>query len=257
MNLMINNDFSKNYASNSQKSKNITEPWILENFPCPFCKSKLKQYPANNKCSDYYCEKCDEDFELKSIKGKFSKKKITGSEYFSTIEKINTKKPNWILLERNDIQVTGLTLIPNYFFYNDMIEKRNELSSKAQRAGWTGCLIRVDMIPSFAKIQFVKNGVEVSEKIIKYKLSMINRFKNIDTEKKDWKLILMYLIDRIPDTIFSLNELYSNIDEFKLSHPNNNFIKENIRHTLQLLRDEGYVKFLDSEGYKGIYLKLF
>lgn len=257
VNIKINKDLGDNYSSNSQKSKNITEPWILDNFQCPFCNVKLKQFEANNKCADYYCPRCNDEFELKSIKGKFSKNKITGSEYFSTIEKINSKKPHWILLERNDEQVTGLTFIPKYFFYNEMIEKRKELSSKAQRAGWCGCLININMIPSFAKIKYIKDGVEVNKKIINYKLDMVNRFKNINSESKNWKIIILSLIDRIPETVFSLDDLYVSIKELRIEHPANNFIEEKIRQTLQILRNEGYIRFLDTEGYRGLYQKLF
>ena len=59
----------------------------------------------------------------------------------------------------------------------------------------------------------------------------------------------MSLIDKIQETIFSLMNLYSNIEELRIEHPENNFIKEKTRQTLQILRDEGYVRFLDSEGY--------
>lgn len=257
MDLKINKNLGDNYSSNSQKSKNITEQWVLENFQCPFCNVELKQFEANNKCADYYCPRCNDEFELKSIKGKFSKNKITGSEYFSTIEKINSKKPNWILMERNDVQVTGLTFIPKQFFYPEMIEKRKKLSSKAQRAGWCGCLIHINMVPSFAKIQYIRDGIEVNRKIINYKLDMVNRFKDMDSERKSWELIVLSLIDRIPETIFALDDLYVSINELKIDHPTNNFIEEKIRQTLQKLRNEGYIRFLDSQGYRGLYQKLF
>ena len=40
-------------------------------------------------------------------------------------------------------------------------------------------------------------------------------------------------------------------------HPDNHHIDARIRETLQQLRDEGYIKFLDKEGFKGLYQKLF
>lgn len=257
MDLKLNSKLGNNYKSNSQKSKNITEPWLLENFNCPFCKSKLIQYGANNKCADYYCKHCDEDFELKSKKGKFSKTKITGSEYYSTVNKLNSRKPHWIFLERNDEQVTGLTFIPKYFFYDEMIEKRKELSEKAKRSGWNGSLIHIDMIPSFAKIQYVRNGKEIDNKIIKYKLMMVDKFKNIDAKNKGWKLLILSIIDNLPENIFSLNDLYEHVNELKIIYPDNKNITAKIREMLQLLRNEGYVNFLDSKGYNGLYQKLF
>lgn len=105
MNLMLNTDLGNKYKrSNSQKAKAMTEAWISENFNCPFCNVKLSQYSPNNKCADFYCKKCNEDFELKSVKGKFSKSKIIGAEYNTTIEKIKTNNSNWLLLERLTIK---------------------------------------------------------------------------------------------------------------------------------------------------------
>ena len=203
MNLILNTDLGNIYkTSNSQKSKIITEAWVLENFNCPFCNAKILQYPPNNKCADFYCQNCNEDFELKSTKGKFSKNKIIGAEYNSTIQKIKTHGSNWLLLERNDFSVTGLTLIPKYFFYDDMIQERKPLSDKAQRKGWIGCMIYINMIPSFGKIQFVKNAKEIDKKIVQYKLDKVSKFKNVNIKNKNWKLIVLSLIDALPDNIF-------------------------------------------------------
>lgn len=259
MNLLLDTKLADAYKiSQSQKSKALTEPWVLNNFNCPFCNSKLYQHHANNKCADFYCKKCNEDFELKSCCGKFSRNKITGSAYEATVEKISSNKSsNWILLERNDEKVTGLIFIPKYFFYSDMIEKRNPLSDSAQRKGWIGCLIHLNMIPSFGKIQYVKNGKEVNKKLIKYKLDRAIKFKNIDPKHKDWKLEILSIIDSIPETTFSLDDLYEHIEALKPNHQKNSNIDANIRGTMQCLRDEGYIKFLDSEGYRGLYQKLF
>ena len=109
----MDTNISGNYKNNSQKARVITETWVLDNFKCPFCNSKLTQYTANNKCADYYCKKCNEDFELKTINGKFPKDKMNGAGYQATLDKINSdKSSHWILLEHSNFVVSGLTFIP-------------------------------------------------------------------------------------------------------------------------------------------------
>ena len=258
MNLIMDKNISDKYANKSQKARIITESWLLDNFNCPFCHSKLKQYTANNKCADYYCKKCNEDFELKTINGKFSKTKINGAGYQATLDKINSdKSAHWILLEHRDFVVNEITFIPKYFFYDEMIEPRKKLTETAKRAGWQGCRIALNMIPSFGKITYIKNNKEIDKKIINYKLLKVSAFKNSNLKNKSWKLELLSIIDSIPETIFSVNDLYEFIPELEKKHSNNHHIDAKIRETLQQLRDEGYVKFLDTEGFKGLYQKMF
>lgn len=258
MNFVMNTDISKNYKNKSQKARVVTETWVLNNFKCPFCHSKLIQYTANNKCADYYCQKCNEDFELKTINGKFPKDKINGACYQTTLNKINSdSSPHWILLEHNNFIVNSLIFIPKYFFYDEMIEPRKKLSATAKRHGWQGCKIALNMIPSFGKVSYIKNNREVNKKIIEYKLKKVTAFKKSDLKSKNWKLEILSMIDLIPETIFAINDLYSSIPMLEQKHPDNHHIDAKIRETLQQLRNEGYVKFLDSEGFKGLYQKLF
>lgn len=113
------------------------------------------------------------------------------------------------------------------------------------------------MIPSFGKISYIKNNKEVDKKIINYKLGKASAFKKSNLKNKNWKLEILSLIDSIPETIFSASDLYEFIHELEKKHPDNNHIDAKIRETLQQLRDEGYVKFLDKEGFKSLYQKLF
>lgn len=68
MNLQLNVSVGNGYNSSRQKARVITEKWIFENYNCPFCGGRLEPFPNNHKCSDFYCAKCNEKFELKSKK---------------------------------------------------------------------------------------------------------------------------------------------------------------------------------------------
>lgn len=258
MDFVMDTNISGNYKSKSQKARIITEAWISNNFKCPFCNSKLTQYTANSKCADYYCKKCNEDFELKTINGKFPKDKMNGASYKATVNKIRSNRSShWILLEHSDFVINGLTFIPKYFFYDEMVEPRKRLSESAKRHGWQGCRISLRMIPSFGKISYIKNSKQVDKKIIDYKLGKVSTFKKSDLKNKNWKLEILSIVDSIPETVFSINDLYELMPMFEKKYPSNHNIDAKIRGILQQLRDEGYIKFLDTEGFRGLYQKLF
>ena len=88
-----------------------------------------------------YCDKCKEDYELKSKKNKFGKKIVDG-EYNKMIEKISSNKPsNFFFLAYKDGAVVDLFTILKFFFTPAIIEKRKPLSENARRAGLVGCNI--------------------------------------------------------------------------------------------------------------------
>ncbi len=70
-----------------------------------------------------------------------------------------------------------------------------------------------------------------------------------------WKEDLMTVIEdkwSIGD-IFTLNEIYELEEYFLKLYPENNNIKDKLRQTLQYLRDDGILEFIDNNGiYKRI-----
>ena len=91
----------------------------------------------------------------------------------------------------------------------------------------------------------------------KWSLHFNAQIKKSDLKNKNWKLEVLSIVDSIPETIFSANDLYEFIPMLQKKHPENHHIEARIRETLQQLRDKGYIKFLDTEGFKGLYQKLF
>jgi len=47
---------------------------------------------------------------------------------------------------------------------------------------------------------------------------------------------------------FVLNDVYRHEPHFSSIHPNNRHIREKLRQTLQHLRDEGLIAFVDDQG---------
>lgn len=254
MNMKLKVELGESYNSSRQKARVTTESWVIENCKCPFCGGELKSFKNNNKCSDFYCGKCNDSFELKSKKGKFSKT-INGSEYKTTLEKVRSNEnPNWLLLEHDGLNVTGFVLIPKYFIYDEMIIPRKPLGQNARRAGWQGCKLDLEKLPSFGKISLIKDCRVTEGKIVNYRLKQAECFKNSNIKEKGWKLEILSYVDSLSDNVFTYNQMKSFFPVLKESHPNNNHIDKKVSQVLQQLRDLGFIRFIDNDG---LYMKLF
>lgn len=71
-------------------------------------------------------------------------------------------------------------------------------------------------------------------------------------KRSTWRDDILECIDRIPSRKFTLDDLYAFEPELQKKYPLNHHITDKIRQQLQLLRDEGYIAFLEP----GIYQKL-
>ena len=73
MNLYFNINLAEGYKSSTQIARRLTEDWVLNNSYCPSCgEISLNEFENNRPVADFYCEKCNEEFELKSKGGKLS-----------------------------------------------------------------------------------------------------------------------------------------------------------------------------------------
>jgi Dam-replacing family len=87
------------YSSGSQKAKAWTEAWVGAWAYCPHCgNAKISSFPNNSPLADFFCTSCDEEFELKSQKGKFGAKVLDG-EFKTKCERLAaSNNPNLLLL---------------------------------------------------------------------------------------------------------------------------------------------------------------
>ena len=59
-------------------------------------------------------------------------------------------------------------------------------------------------------------------------------------------------MNRLPQSEFALDDIYSFEDALKQKHPQNKNVKPKIRQQLQMLRDKGFVEFLGNGQYRKI-----
>ena len=238
------------YKSNSQAIRILSESWLSENMYCPCCGNiVLKKFENNQPVADFYCEKCKEQFELKSS-GKKIENKIVDGAYTTAIDRVNSKtNPDLFVLQYSGYEVRNLVVVPKYFFTPSIIEKRKPLSENARRAGWVGCNILYGQIPLQGKIKIITNGEIVSPEIVLKEYQKASRLNIDNIEKRGWLFDVLNCVDKISNDRFSLEDMYKFERLLKIIHPQNNNIKDKIRQQLQLLRDRGIIEFIDNQGH--------
>lgn len=252
MKLRLETEIAVNYKSPSQKSRVITESWVASNIYCPACGIDIKKYESNRPVADFYCTRCFEDFELKSKANSIGSKVVDGA-YKTMLERLaSSSVPSLFLLKYSsqDYSVLDFFTIPKHFFISNIIEQRHPLSPDARRAGWVGCNILLDGIPSSGRIFYIRNKrIEPKNTVLgAWKKTLFLRDEKEDLSK-GWILEVMRCIDAIGKKEFNLDDIYAFEKELSVVYPNNKHIKDKIRQQLQFLRDKGYLNFIGKGRY--------
>jgi type II restriction enzyme len=229
MSLQMNLVLAQGYSRKSQIARVVTEDWFLKNGFCPSCSNDLLGVNNNAQVHDFSCSACSDQFELKSFYGK-PPSKVNDGAYDSMMKRVvDTKSPHFFFLGYDQSYVVvDCFAVSNYFFQSSTIEKRKPLALTARRAGWVGCLIKLDQIPNIGKIKLVENGKLVQRDIVSAtwnKTRFLSEQKNIQT--RGWTLDVLSCVEKL-NTNFSLNELYKFEDLLSAKHPENNHIKDKI-----------------------------
>ena len=256
MDLNFNMSKARDYTSNSQIARVLTENWVQSNGYCPNCGcDRLDAFKNNMPVADFYCDACSEQFELKSKGAETVGCKIVDGAYKTMIERIQSdNNPHFFFLtyNKNTWSVNNFLIIPKHYFTSKIIEKRNPLKATARRAGWVGCNIDLTRVPSNGHIYIVQNGRSIKKDIVQSKWQSTSFLKQQKGEARGWTLDVMNCIDAIQGDTFTIKDIYAFEEKLKVLYPSNNFIKDKIRQQLQLLRDKGLIIFKS----RGIYEKV-
>ena len=239
------------YRSGSQRARAWTERWIGDWVYCPNCgHSNVSQFENNRPVADFYCTSCSEEYELKSQKNKFGKKVLDGT--FGTMrERLRaSNNPSLFLLnyDLKSLSVINLIVVPKHFFVLEIIEERKPLAPTARRAGWIGCNILLNEIPSTGKIFLVRNRKQLPKESVLAEWRKTLFLRDAGTAARGWLIEVMKCVEAIGKREFEINDVYAFESRLGSLYPNNKHVKQKIRQQLQVLRDQGYLEFI-SRGY--------
>jgi len=254
MKLTLDIQLATDYKSQSQKARILTENWVDNQIYCPNCGHlNIDKYPNNQPVADFYCPNCREDYELKSKQGSIGIKIVDGA-YRTMMERLRSSgNPNLFLLsyDFSTFNIYNFLVVPKHFFIPGIIEKRRPLAQTARRAGWVGCNIVLQNLPSAGKIFFVKNSViEPKEKVISQWQKTLFLREEKEISAKGWLLDIMMCVEKLGRKDFLLDDVYIFENELSKLHPENKHIKDKIRQQLQILRDKKYLKFIARGKYR-------
>jgi type II restriction enzyme len=250
--LQCNTDLASAYKAGPQIARVLSEDWCTRELYCAACDSnRLKRSRTNTPSLDFACPRCEQLYELKSLK-KWNPKKIVDAGYEAMMRAIRADRtPNLLILHySSNWLVQNLILIPRVFFTESVIEKRKALSANARRAGWVGCNILLERIPEDGKITLISSGSCLPEKHVRQEFSRVRKLAEIPPQLRGWTVDVLSAIRRLGKARFSLQEVYALESQLQTAHPNNRNVRPKIRQQLQVLRDLGLLKFTAAGNYE-------
>jgi type II restriction enzyme len=173
---------------------------------------------------------------------------------YSTMKRaiLEDRTPNLYILHYDLLtwSVRTVILIPRFAFALSAIECRKALALTARRAGWVGCNILLDKIPTDARIPVIQEGRVLPNKNVRDAYSRLRPLQALSTEKRGWTLDVLQAVRSLNNGQFSLEDAYALAGALAKLHPKNFHVREKIRQQLQVLRDFGFVDFLGHGKYR-------
>ena len=179
--------------------------------------------------------------------------KILDGSYDTFIQRITSNNnPDFFVMTYNphSLCVDNLWIVPKHFFTPAIVQKRKPLSPDARRSGWVGCNILFDEIHQQGRISIIQKGITVERNEVLAKMSQASLLATNNIDTRGWLFDVLNCINKFQKDEFSLNEMYLFENELQMRHPQNKNIRPKIRQQLQMLRDKGFLEFLNRGHYR-------
>jgi len=208
--------------------------------------------PEQQPLADFFCKKCNEEFELKSQKGKFGAKVSDGAFKTKCERLAASNNPNLLLMnyDLRSLAVVNLFIVPKHFFVRDIIEERKPLAATARRAGWIGSNILLGHVPEAGKIHIVQNSIIRPKDAVLKEWQRTLFLRDQSLEARGWLLDVMKCVEALGKRDFTLEEVYSFERKLGELYPGNQNVRPKIRQQLQYLRDRGFIEFISRGNYR-------
>ncbi len=257
MRLSLDSSLASSYTSRSQAARVITESWVAENLYCPSCRSEaLDPTRPGTKVVDFLCPQCHEPFQLKSQSHPFGSR-VLDSAYEPMIRSIETcTAPTYLFLRYRprEWMVNDLFFVPRHFLSSSLVEKRPPLRPTARRAGWVGCNILLSSLPGDARVDAVRDGVDISPEDVRKAWHAFSFLRDATPESRGWIADVLACVREIRRPEFTLIDMYRLEERLREMHKDNQNIRPKIRQQLQVLRDRGVIEFLGRGKYRVLLL---
>lgn len=242
------------YRSPSQQARIISESWIARNGFCLACNSdSLARSRNNNRCTDFTCPDCAHPYELKTFQRRPRSKLIDGA-YQPLISRIAQGAPPTLLLLQRALpwRIVSLSAIHSSFLTPSVVQARVALRESAQRAGWIGCNIRLDLLSKDAEIQIIAEGIFLSRNVARQHFQKFTFLDRLPIRQRSWTSLLLKVVRDLNQKEFCLADVYQRESIFRDLYPENRYIRPKLRQQLQVLRDAKLIAFLGGGRYRVI-----
>lgn len=251
--LSLDASLASRYRNRSQAARVVTEAWVADNLYCPSCTAEaLEATKPGTKVVDFGCPDCGEPFQLKSQSHPF-RSRVLDSAYDPMIQSIETSTaPTFVFLHYHPREwiIRDLFFVPRHFLSPSLIEKRSPLRSTAERAGWVGCNILLSALPVDARVDAVRNGIDLPPEDVRKAWHAFSFLRDATPESRGWMADVLACVREIRKPEFALNELYGFEERLGDMHKENRNVRPKIRQQLQVLRDRGVLEFLGRGRYR-------
>ncbi len=158
--------------------------------------------------------------------------------------------PTFLLMEYTSTwSIAGLRAIHHSLITETTIKRRRPLSANARRAGWIGCNILLPAIAIEGQIPIVQRGVFQSRENSRQAFARLQNLSSLSAYGRSWAGTLLQMLHGLPDSSFTLSQVYNFIPQLEELYPRNKHVKAKIRQQLQVLRDAGLIRFLGKGKY--------
>ncbi len=233
------------YTSRSQFARVVTQAWVKRELPCLSCSSQpLIPTAENTKSRDFVCSMCDEPYELKSKSGRFTRW-VANGEYDTMVDTIRSgRTPNLLLLEYDAVglYVNNLQAIHRTLLSPLAVVPREPLSGAAQRAGWRGCDLDLNVVPESGRIPIVWNRSTVPWATVVAAWSQFDFMDRVRPESKGWLRDVLACVQKLPFGSFTLADMYRFESDLQGLHIANQNVRPKIRQQLQVLVAHGILR---------------
>jgi type II restriction enzyme len=109
------------------------------------------------------------------------------------------------------------------------------------------------VLPAIAiegQIPILEKGEMQPKTTSRQAFARLESLSTLSSSNRSWAGTILNLVRRLPNSSFTLADMYTFESELESLYPNNKHLRPKIRQQLQVLRDAGLIKFLGNGRYE-------